>query len=257
MTTVQPDPWLNIATELHKLADDALALVGEPAPSCFDISIQPRPWNNDEAAPAVDVIAAALLGKPGETKKMTSGVYHRDASGSRGPIGVAVYRQMPAPDERDEEIAQLRARVAELESRDAQGFSRSDEDPTPPGARMEAHTVAVTDDGLVDETPAASIDPDSSMEAHYDAETEAGIFSSARRQELLWKRSVGSFGSRTAALADAHSWALLEDNDWATARVKAWMTPADEGRVANPNLARFMAVREDRTRRRGESASAE
>jgi hypothetical protein len=126
--------------------------------------------------------------------------------------------------------------------------SRADDgdDPTPPGERQPARTGAMTDGGLVDETP---IDPDSSMEAHYDAETEAGIFSPARRQELRWKRAVGTFGSLTAALNDAHARALLEDNDRAKALVEAWMTPADEGRIANPNLAYFMATREDRRRR--------
>lgn len=84
-------------------------------------------------------------------------------------------------------------------------YTRADDDtadPTPPGPREPLHTGAMTEHGLVDETPAEPhptwpteaelkpwetlappasrpaesmepIDPDSSMEAHYDAETEA------------------------------------------------------------------------------------
>lgn len=84
-------------------------------------------------------------------------------------------------------------------------YTRADDDtadPTPPGPREPLHTGAMTERGLVDETPAEPhptwpteaelkpwetlappagrlaesmepIDPDSSMEAHYDAETEA------------------------------------------------------------------------------------
>ncbi len=110
-----------------------------------------------------------------------------------------------------------------LHSRDAE------EDPTPTGTRVEPHNGAMTDGGLVDET-------------------EAPIVPSARRRALLFKRAVSSFGSLTAALEAAHGDALLEDNDRATAAVEAWMTPADAGRVANPNLAYFLAVLEDRRR---------
>lgn len=98
------------------------------------------------------------------------------------------------------------------------------------------------------------IDPDSSMEAHYDAEAEE-ILSPARRQELLLKRAVGWAGSLKGALFNAHVQALVEDNDRAKMLVELSMTAADEGRITNPDLARFMAVREDR--RRNEPASAE
>lgn len=42
--------------------------------------------------------------------------------------------------------------------------------------------------------------------------------------------------------------ALIEDNDRAKAAVLRTMTPRDRGRVANPNLARFLAHREDERR---------
>lgn len=139
MSTVQPDPWADISAELHKLADDVLGMVGELAPAQFAIAIQPQPWNSAEAVAAVDTIATLLLGKPGETQKMSGAVYHRNADGFRGSIKLSVFRQMPAPDERDAELDRLRARVAELEARDAHGFSREAEAAQPVAGRLPAH----------------------------------------------------------------------------------------------------------------------
>jgi hypothetical protein len=57
--------------------------------------------------------------------------------------------------DRDNELERLRARVAELEAKDAHGFSREADDPTPVSpARVPLHTGAVTDEGLVDESGA-------------------------------------------------------------------------------------------------------
>lgn len=110
-----------------------------------------------------------------------------------------------------------------------------------------ARKVARAGDAWVHGGP-ATIDPDSSMEAHYDAETDAGVFSPARRQELFWKRAVAWSGSVEAALDAAHAEALREDNCRATAIVAASMTREDEGRIANPRIARFLAERENERR---------
>lgn len=118
MTTNVPEPpgWLEIAAELHSLANDVEKLADEPAPSCFQIHIQPKAWNNAAAVAAVDAIALALLGKRGKTRLMGDGVYHRDAGDNRGPIWVHTYRQVPEP--HTAEIARLEARIAELRAQD-------------------------------------------------------------------------------------------------------------------------------------------
>jgi len=46
----------------------------------------------------------------------------------------------------------------------------------------------------------------------------------------------------------AHAEALLEDNDRATVAVRADMREGERGRTANPNMARFLAEREDKRR---------
>jgi hypothetical protein len=140
--SVTRDPWADIAAELHRIADDAADLIGQPAPAQFAIHIQPKPRNKAEAVAAVDTIAMVLLGKPGVTKEMNSGgIYHRDASGSRGLISLAVYRQVPSPEAA--ELAVLRAELAELRTKqicspaphaheqcDASGFGYSRDDAT-------------------------------------------------------------------------------------------------------------------------------
>lgn len=147
----EPDAWAEIAAELRRIADDAEKLIGEPAPSTFQINVQPLPHNCAAAAVAVDTIALALLGKPGTTKRMGDGAYHRDAVGRRGPIPLSVFRRIPGPEHA--ELERLRARVAELEARDdGQSFSREADDPTPVSGRVPPHTGGMTDQGLVDET---------------------------------------------------------------------------------------------------------
>jgi hypothetical protein len=163
-----PDPWAEIAAELRRVADDAEKLVGEPAPSCFQIHIQPKPHDVPAAVAAVDTIALALLGKAGETRRMSVGVYHRNADAERGPISMSVYRKVPEPP--TAEIERLRARLAELEARDGLhasdaisrvdplglAYTRADDDaadPTPTGPREPLHTGGMTEGGLVDETP--------------------------------------------------------------------------------------------------------
>lgn len=123
--TPTSDPWADIAAELHKLADDVLALVGEPAPACFDISIQPRNpdsylrslvKNRPAIIATVDAIAMALLDKPSEDHRMSDGTFHRDAKGRRGRISVSILTSIADPNAVDpeQEIARLRAEVAEL-----------------------------------------------------------------------------------------------------------------------------------------------
>lgn len=125
--TVPEDPWAAIADELLKLANDARRLVGHPAPCLFSLSIQPfTPDQIDRAKPehrattidAADAVAEALLGKQATTYKLSGGTFHYGADGYRGPVEVRIYQQVAGPSEgdKDAEIANLRARVAELEA---------------------------------------------------------------------------------------------------------------------------------------------
>jgi hypothetical protein len=85
-----------------------------------------------------------------------------DASIQIGSVSYSViaWHKSGRPDERDTELARLRARNAELESQlSGLAYSREHheaDDPRPvsPARGGQPHVVAMTDDGLVDETPA-------------------------------------------------------------------------------------------------------
>jgi fumarate hydratase class II len=136
--TVQPDPspWLDIAAELRRIADDVETLAGEPAPGLFSIDIQPHnadgcgvdtAKNRPVTQAAVDAVAQALIGKVGVTEHMVGSAFHHKAYGQRGAIKVGIYQSVAGPDAVDpeQEIERLRARVAELEARDADGGERA------------------------------------------------------------------------------------------------------------------------------------
>lgn len=140
--TPTSDPWADIAAELHKLADDVLALVGEPAPACFDISIQPRNpdsylrslvKNRPAIIATVDAIAMALLDKPSEDHRMSDGTFHRDAKGRRGRISVSILTSIADPNAVDpeQEIARLRAENAELRAKAKRPIPPTDPDDLP------------------------------------------------------------------------------------------------------------------------------
>ena len=154
------------ASELRRIADalDTLPHIAEPPWISFSILPDPH------TAETVDAVALAVIGKPGETEKNGSDWYHlvrRTVSN----IHLTVQTRVPAPpDERDAELAKLRAKVAELEAAapttpagsgplTSNGFdyTRADtdaDDPTPVSpARMPLHTCGVVDGGqLVDES---------------------------------------------------------------------------------------------------------
>lgn len=107
----EPSPWLDIADELEKIAEDLRALAGEPGPAQFAIHIQPKSYNKPETPAAVDAITEALLARPGETTLLPGGIYHHRADGERGPVSLKVYGRVPQPEIAGaaEELAQLRA----------------------------------------------------------------------------------------------------------------------------------------------------
>lgn len=107
----EPSVWADIVAELHKLAEDALTLVGEPGPFLLTLSIQPHPSDPGRAG-QVDAIAEALLGKPGAPVQMCGGNYHHNAEGDRGLIRLQVFTGIPSP--RETELARLRAENEQL-----------------------------------------------------------------------------------------------------------------------------------------------
>lgn len=127
------------ADELRAIADDLDALGPDyPAMSSVTVYIQPPESEAaDEVKAYVDDVAVALLGKPGETRETSSGVYHHTITGSRGSVQVSVFRRLPMPDPKDAEIERLRSENAALRAKPTGGsrlgftFSREADDPTP------------------------------------------------------------------------------------------------------------------------------
>jgi hypothetical protein len=150
------NPWRALAAELRSIANVFETLVDQPAPRRVALNIQP--YNADEyrgvtaknrpaTIAAVDAVAVALLGRPAETERMGDGYYHHTLSGTCGPLDVAVYQVVADPRvvDPEEEIERLRARVAELEARDATGllYTRADDEDEPAGTDPAREVLAV------------------------------------------------------------------------------------------------------------------
>lgn len=141
--------WADISAELHRLAEDVLDLVGEPAPCYVGIDIQPH--NPTQVGPdtvdaravtvaAVDAVASVLLGKVGETVRMGGNSHHHRAHGERGQIRIGIFQSVAAPDS-DAELARLRAENEQLRAAARQAYVREaapeDGALTTPGERVE------------------------------------------------------------------------------------------------------------------------
>lgn len=161
-----------------------------------------------------------------------------------GPLeyDVLVWHENGRPDrfdERDAELARLRAEVAALRGEVGLDYSREVEpadDPTPvsPARGGAPHVVAMTNVGLVDETPAEV----STLSA-------AIRFSEARREAFRLIGRTTSERLQAATLDLLHGQALSEDAERAQ---RADLRPGEQGRVTNPDLARFLAKKEEARR---------
>jgi hypothetical protein len=113
--------YYELARTLRGIADDIETLaVGDLRPlSGVSLLMQPdgRLPDDDKVA-TIDAVAAAVIGEPGRLRKMTSGGYHHDAGGSRGPVNIGVFAGVAAPEDRekDREIARLRAALERLDA---------------------------------------------------------------------------------------------------------------------------------------------
>lgn len=102
------------AADLRRIADALDALPPRDKSPYLSVSIMPLVKTAEE----VDAIGMAVLGKPGVTSKDSDGWRHKATGGTwSGYSYVAIHALVPGPpDERDVELEQLRARLAELEA---------------------------------------------------------------------------------------------------------------------------------------------
>jgi hypothetical protein len=150
------NPWRALAAELRSIANACDTLTDQPAPALVSLNIQPHSAddyrgvtakNRPATIAAVDAVAVALLGRPAETERMGDGSYHHTLRRTYGPIDVSVYQSIADPAAVDpvQEIERLRARVAELEARDATGllYTRADDEDEPAGTDPAREVLAV------------------------------------------------------------------------------------------------------------------
>jgi hypothetical protein len=110
-----PTGYAAVAAELHRIADALATLPPGPAPYVA-LSILPR----DKTVAAVDAVALAVLGKRGTTTRDPDGWRHKAENSTSGLVYVSTHALVPGPaDDRDIELARLRAQVAELQRREA------------------------------------------------------------------------------------------------------------------------------------------
>ena len=125
MTTVPKQPetpaedfYTRLAANLHTVADAVATLAGRDLPRC-NLTVRYYPYGDDDPTNinAIDTFGQAVLGKPGKAQRMGDGTDHHHVDGSLGTVTVAAYRGIQTPEDKakDEEIARLRAKLAELE----------------------------------------------------------------------------------------------------------------------------------------------
>lgn len=114
--TIPPGYCGAIADELRRVADalDSIADVELPEPRLFQLNIQPGGTSDADVMDGIDVLSSALLGKQGSHETVSGGPWYV-ARGRRKQIDVSIYRGLSKPpDERDAELARLRAEVEKL-----------------------------------------------------------------------------------------------------------------------------------------------
>jgi hypothetical protein len=189
-TPVEPTGCRATSAELRRIADALDTLPPGDEPPYTTVSFLPAPTgaSPEEKIAAVDAVALAVLGKPGELAQYGSDSWFHIVRRTTNNVHLTVQESVPAPKARDAELDRLRARIAELEATTDRpaaglpvlsavlpsathdlgfGYSREVEpdDPTPVSPdRAPAHigdVVGLVDDGqlVTDETPIEPIGP--------------------------------------------------------------------------------------------------
>jgi hypothetical protein len=170
------DHYARLAASLHELADRFAGLAGRdlPRPVCFDVTVMPTPHQatDDVITAAVNAVGQALLGKDGKENLMSDKRHiHFGTEGHLGTIKINVFqslqRKQRRPNAKDEEIARLRAELAEARA-------AGKEFPTAAPVRPQPGSPATVDDVDVTKlppllTPGPLTDP-ALVDSHADAD---------------------------------------------------------------------------------------
>jgi hypothetical protein len=105
-----------IADELERIATDLRSVehIELPEPRLFCLDIQPGGSTDAEITEAIDALGTALLGKKGKDGTVSGDRPWYSVAGYRGSIKVNAYRELAKTDERDAELARLRAEIEQL-----------------------------------------------------------------------------------------------------------------------------------------------
>lgn len=134
----EPNGYAVTAAELRRIADALDTLTTPVKPVSVQLAILP-----EKTEAAVDAVAVAVLGKPGKGERNGRDWYHVRRTDPNGyaPVSVSVLAVVPGPpDERDAELAELRAENERLravapsfvdDDPTGLGYSREADDPTP------------------------------------------------------------------------------------------------------------------------------
>lgn len=119
----EPTGYAATAADLRRIADALDKLPTDGKPPYLMLSILP----SAKTVEAVDAVTLAVLGKPGETRK-DSDDWRHIAEGRIGTCYLQIHSTVPGPpDERDDELARLRAEVESLRAQSGLAYSRADE----------------------------------------------------------------------------------------------------------------------------------
>ncbi len=114
------DHYQQLAQALREIAGHLADFAGHNMPP-LSVHLDILTGLPDDAADQVkmatiDAVSLALVGKTGETRKLSNSTYHYNGRGHVGPVFVNVFDAIASPDQRvkDEEIARLRAELAQV-----------------------------------------------------------------------------------------------------------------------------------------------
>jgi hypothetical protein len=170
-------------TGYQRLAAD-LRAAADLFDKAADVPMRERPWvqldiqpggDDEQVIDRTDRLGAVLFGKPGQAQEMHDGTYHYDIRGMVGAVQIHVFDSIAEATVKERERqAELVAKEAELARLRAEVERlRAERCPSwPTESELKPWESLAPEAGRVAESM-KPIDPDASMEAHYDAEADA------------------------------------------------------------------------------------